>query len=87
MPATISIGTNPTFPTEDGIAPRMVEAYVHAGHSLELYGDLVRLEFVARQRPTVAFESADALVEQMERDKDVTRRTLDGRVDLPVRLP
>ncbi|GAA1715408.1 bifunctional riboflavin kinase/FMN adenylyltransferase [Brachybacterium phenoliresistens] len=74
--ATISIGTNPTFPSEDGIAPRMVEAYVHGDHDLDLYGDLVVLEFVARQRPTVTFETVEALVEQMERDKDVTRRTL-----------
>lgn len=75
-PATISIGTNPTFPSEDGSAPRMVEAYVHASHDLDLYGDEVCIEFVARQRPTITFETVGALVEQMERDKDVTRRTL-----------
>ncbi|MFC0675534.1 bifunctional riboflavin kinase/FAD synthetase [Brachybacterium hainanense] len=76
VPATISIGTNPTFPSRDGIAPRMVEAYIHDREGLDLYGDVVSLEFVARQRPTVTFESVEALVVQMERDKDVTRRTL-----------
>lgn len=76
-PATISIGTNPTFAPEDGgPAPRMVEAYVHTDADLDLYGDTVRLEFVARQRPTVCFDSVPALIEQMNSDKDVTRRTL-----------
>lgn len=81
-PATISIGTNPTFHDgtagADGGPPRMVEAYVHGDHDLDLYGDSVRLEFVERQRPTLRFDSAAALVAQMERDKDVTRRTLDA---------
>lgn len=75
-PATISIGTNPTFATEGEPAPRMVEAYVHGSHDHDLYGDTVRLEFVERQRPTLCFGSADELVEQMERDKAVTVRTL-----------
>src|SRR5699024_5723666 len=44
-PATISIGTNPTF-TIAGRPRRTVEAYVHDDHDLELYGDTVRLEFV-----------------------------------------
>lgn len=75
-PTTISIGTNPTFET-GGHPVRTVEAYVHGAHDLDLYGDTVRLEFVERQRPTLRFDSAEALVAQMERDKDVTRRTLE----------
>nr|WP_245349602.1 bifunctional riboflavin kinase/FAD synthetase [Brachybacterium fresconis] len=76
-PATISIGTNPTF--ETGGAPRRtVEAYVHDDHDLDLYGDRVRLEFVAFQRPTLTFDSIDALVEEMQRDVEVTRRTLEA---------
>jgi riboflavin kinase/FMN adenylyltransferase len=75
---TISIGTNPTFHEGSEESPRMVEAYVHGDDSLDLYGDTVRLEFVERQRPTLRFSSVDALVAQMEIDKDVTRRTLDG---------
>jgi riboflavin kinase/FMN adenylyltransferase len=76
--ATISIGTNPTFHEGSEESPRMVEAYVHGDDSLDLYGDSVRLEFVERQRPTLRFSSVDALVAQMEIDKDVTRRTLEG---------
>lgn len=75
-PATISIGTNPTF-TAQGVPQRTVEAYVHDDHSLDLYGDTVRLEFVDYQRPTLKFDGIDALVEQMHRDVEVTRRTLD----------
>lgn len=76
-PATISIGTNPTFAAADGAeAPRMVEAYVHTDADLDLYGDTVRLEFVERQRPTLCFDAVDELVTQMEEDKRVTRRTL-----------
>lgn len=74
-PATISIGTNPTF-TVAGRPQRTVEAYVHDDHDLDLYGDTVRLEFVDFQRPTLKFDSAEALVEQMRLDVDVTRRTL-----------
>lgn len=73
---TISIGTNPTFTADSGSAPRMVEAYVHRPHHLDLYGDVVRLEFIAFQRPTLKFDSVEALVAQMEEDKRVTRRTL-----------
>ncbi|MGP9537829.1 bifunctional riboflavin kinase/FAD synthetase [Brachybacterium sp. AOP43-C2-M15] len=74
-PATISIGTNPTF-EPDGAPERTVEAYVHGAHDLDLYGDTVRLEFVEYQRPTLKFDSVEALVEQMARDVEVTRRTL-----------
>lgn len=74
-PATISIGTNPTF-AADGAVQRTVEAYVHGDHDLDLYGDTVRLEFVDFQRPTLKFDSAEALVAQMAKDVEVTRRTL-----------
>ena len=76
-PATISIGTNPTF-TAQGVPQRTVEAYVHDDHTLDLYGDTVRLEFVDYQRPTLKFDGIDALVEQMHQDVEVTRRTLDN---------
>ena len=79
-PATISIGTNPTFTIAD--APVRSRAVRH--HDLELYGDTVRLEFVDFQRPTLKFDSAEALVEQMHLDVEVTRRTLGaGTVGAP----
>lgn len=76
-PATISIGTNPTFPAADGAPTRTVEAHVLGESDLDLYGDTVRLELIAFQRPTVRFDSAAALIAQMREDVEVTRRTLD----------
>lgn len=74
-PATISIGTNPTFEAH-GAPQRTVEAYVLGAHDHDLYGDTLRLEFVDFQRPTLKFDSIDALVAQMREDVEVTRRTL-----------
>jgi riboflavin kinase/FMN adenylyltransferase len=79
VPASISIGTNPTFAAGSDESPRTVEAYLHHPADrgeLDLYGDTLRLEFVRRQRPTLRFDTAEALVTQMEEDKRVTRRTL-----------
>ena len=81
-PATISIGTNPTFEV-DGAPRRTVEAYVHGDHDLDLYGDRVRLEFVAFQRPTLTFDSVETLVQEMQRDVEVTRRTLGAERSRP----
>ncbi len=80
-PATISIGTNPTF-VDDGAPRRTVEAYVHDDHDLDLYGDTVRLEFVDFQRPTLKFDSVESLIVQMAKDVEVTRRTLEGAPSL-----
>ena len=63
LPAAISVGTNPTF---DG-HQRRVEAYVLDRTDLDLYGERVVVEFVDRLRPTLRFDSIDALVEQMAR--------------------
>ncbi|GAB3593607.1 bifunctional riboflavin kinase/FAD synthetase [Angustibacter peucedani] len=64
LPAAVSIGTNPTF---DGTA-RRVEAYVLDRTDLDLYGERVSLELVARLRPTLKFDDVDALVVQMADD-------------------
>jgi riboflavin kinase/FMN adenylyltransferase len=72
MPAAISIGTNPTF----GGTGRRVEAYVIDHDGLDLYGTAVTLDFVARVRPIVTFDSADALVAQIAQDVEESRRRL-----------
>jgi riboflavin kinase / FMN adenylyltransferase len=64
LPAAVSIGTNPTF---DG-TQRRVEAYVLDRTDLDLYGERVGIELVARLRPTVKFGSVDALLVQMAED-------------------
>ncbi len=72
LPAAISVGTNPTF---EG-TQRRVEAYVLDRDDLDLYGELVALEFVERLRPTVRFEGVDALVAQIGQDVARSRAVL-----------
>lgn len=72
-PAAISVGTNPTF---DGVRDRRVESYVLDRTDLELYGVEVEVSFVDRLRGMVAFDSVDALLEQMKDDVDRARELL-----------
>jgi len=64
LPAAVSVGTNPTF---DGVE-RRVEAYVLDRTDLELYGREVVVEFVARLRDTLRFDSVADLVARMHAD-------------------
>ena len=68
-PAAISVGTNPTF---DG-QHRVVEAYALDRDDLDLYGVHVAVDFAARLRGMVRFDSAAELAEQMRRDVDQAR--------------
>ena len=76
LAAAISVGTNPTFDGRD----RRVEAYAidrpADGGTLELYGKLVRVEFVRRLRGMDVFDTVDALVAQMHEDVADTRSVL-----------
>jgi riboflavin kinase/FMN adenylyltransferase len=62
-PAAVSIGVRPTF----GGARRVIEAYLldFAG---DLYGQPLRLHFVARLRGQERFEGIEPLIAQMRRD-------------------
>ena len=64
LPAAISIGTNPTF----GGTQRRVEAYVLDRDDLELYGEHVAVDFLARLRETITFDGIDPLLVQMADD-------------------
>lgn len=68
-PAAISIGTNPTF---DGVE-RTVEAYALDRDDLDLYGEHMAVDFLARIRDTLKFESVEALIEEMQRDVSQAR--------------
>jgi riboflavin kinase/FMN adenylyltransferase len=73
LPAALSVGTNPTF---DG-TERRDEAYViDAPADLDLYDEVVDLEFVDRLRGMERFEGAEALVRQMHDDVSASRRLL-----------
>ena len=63
-PAAVNVGVRPTFETGRGL---LVEAHL-IGFEGDLYGETVRIAFVERLRGERRFESAEALVEQMQRD-------------------
>jgi riboflavin kinase / FMN adenylyltransferase len=75
LPAAISVGTNPTF----GAADRRVEAYAIDQVGLDLYGQVVALDFVTRLRPMVTFDGIDALVAQMAVDVAQSRTFLSAK--------
>ena len=68
-PAAISVGTNPTF----GEGARTVEAYALDRDDLDLYGSHAAIDFTARLRGTVRFDSVDDLITQMHADVDQAR--------------
>lgn len=72
MAAAVSIGTNPTF----GGIGRRVEAYAIDRVGLELYGQLMSLDLVARLRPMVTFDDIGALTTQMAADVEQARQVL-----------
>jgi riboflavin kinase/FMN adenylyltransferase len=71
--AAVNIGINPTF-TPDKPTPS-VEAHLldFAG---EIYGQTMRLDFVARLRDEIRFGSVDALVQQIQTDVGQVRKLL-----------
>lgn len=74
LPAAVSIGTNPTFDGQE----RRVEAYVLDRDDLDLYDEQVVVELVERLRPTLRFDSVDALLERMGEDVERVREVLAG---------
>ncbi len=77
LPASISVGTNPTF---DGV-DRRIESYVvdRPGldeTDLDLYGERIRVEFIERLRGQVKFTSVEDLIVTIEDDVANTRTVL-----------
>ena len=71
--AAINIGTNPTF-TPDRTT-MSVEAYL-LDFGREIYGEMMRLEFIARLRSEMKYDSVDALIKQINTDVQQTREIL-----------
>jgi riboflavin kinase/FMN adenylyltransferase len=69
VPAAVNIGVRPTFDTGRG---ELIEAYL-LDFEGDLYGRTLRLQFLRRLRGERRFESAEALVEQMQADVEQTR--------------
>ncbi len=72
MPAVASLGTNPTFVEQGGL---VLEVHVLDWDG-DLYDQKVRTTFVARLRDEAKYEGIDALLVQIHRDIDDTRRLL-----------
>jgi riboflavin kinase / FMN adenylyltransferase len=68
-PAAVNIGVRPTFETGRG---ELIEAYI-LDFEGDLYGSELTVEFRERLRGERRFESAEALVEQMQLDVERTR--------------
>jgi riboflavin kinase/FMN adenylyltransferase len=73
--AAISLGRRPTFYEYADMS--LLEAHV-LDFSGDLYGQEARVRFVARLRGEERFDSVDALVAQIARDVEATRRVLSG---------
>ncbi len=71
--AAISVGRRPTFYGEG--APLLVEAHL-LDFDGDLYGEPARVSFAHRLHDDIAFESADALIEQIRGDVAATRELL-----------
>lgn len=70
MPAAVSIGVRPTFESGRGV---LIETYL-IDQDVDLYGETLRVAFVERLRGERRFDSAEALIDQMDRDVDNARR-------------
>lgn len=73
LPAAISVGTNPTFSGRE----RTVEAFV-LDTDEDFYGQRVALDFVARLRDQVRYDTSAELVSQIDEDVLATREALDS---------
>lgn len=68
--AAVNVGVRPTFGTGRAV---LVEAYL-LDRDVDLYGETLKIDFISRLRGERRFESVDALVEQMHKDVEATRR-------------
>jgi riboflavin kinase/FMN adenylyltransferase len=67
--AAVNVGVRPQFGSDLGL---LVEAYL-LDQDLDLYGQTLHIDFLARLRGERRFESVAALVEQMRHDVEQTR--------------
>lgn len=71
--AAVNLGTNPTFTPDKRTLN--VEAYL-LDFDRDIYGEMMKLEFVARLRNELKYASVDALVRQINTDVAQTRELL-----------
>ena len=71
--AATNIGFNPTFTPEKKIPS--LEAYL-LDFDRDIYGEILKLEFVARLRDELKFDSVEALIRKIRDDVEQTRKIL-----------
>jgi riboflavin kinase/FMN adenylyltransferase len=71
--AATNIGFNPTFTPERKIPS--LEAYL-LDFDRDIYGQILKLEFAARIRDELKFDSIEALIQKIREDVDETRKML-----------
>ncbi|MFC2064598.1 bifunctional riboflavin kinase/FAD synthetase [Chloroflexota bacterium] len=71
-PAVTNIGTRPTFSYGDQV---FVETHL-LDHQQEIYGQVIKLDFVERLRAEKRFPDVQSLLEQINKDIDTTRSIL-----------
>jgi riboflavin kinase / FMN adenylyltransferase len=67
--AAVNVGIRPTFGTGRGV---LIEAYL-LDRDIDLYGKILRVEFLKRLRGERRFSTVEALIEQMQRDVEDAR--------------
>lgn len=82
-PAAISVGTNPQFAGTH----RTIEAYVLDRDDLDLYDQIIDLDFFSRIRGQQRFESVAGLKAQMARDVAATRDAVQRAQEVADNLP
>jgi riboflavin kinase/FMN adenylyltransferase len=71
--AAVNLGTNPTFtPDKTNLN---VEAYL-LDFNRNIYGEVMQLEFAARLRDELKYDSVEALIRQIRLDVEQTREIL-----------
>jgi riboflavin kinase/FMN adenylyltransferase len=76
-PAATSLGRNPTF-VKEANAPLVLESHVlDLDPATDLYDLEVEVSFVSRLRGELSFDDVNALVRQIDRDVEATRRVVD----------
>jgi riboflavin kinase/FMN adenylyltransferase len=69
VPAAVNVGVRPTFETGRGV---LIEAYL-IDSDVDLYGQTLRIAFIARVRGEKRFPGVQELVAQMHRDVEEAR--------------
>jgi riboflavin kinase/FMN adenylyltransferase len=71
-PAALSIGTNDTIQS----VPRLIEAHVLNRKDLDLYDQMVEVEYVSFVRPAAKFDGVQSLIQAIQADCDEIARRL-----------